>query len=189
MVAASELRPGMAIRIGGELYKVIAAEYHAGGGKMGGVTHAKLRSLKTGTVREWRFRADEPVETIEPERQMMQYLYTDGTMSYFMNAETFEQVAVENRRLGLAARYLKEEMTVPVEFVDGQPVGIVFPDVVEVKVEDTAPPQHTQGTDNVWKEARLENGLTVMVPPFIAPGETIRVEVETGKYLERAKKR
>jgi elongation factor P len=187
MVPASELRAGWVVRVEGVLYKVIAAEYHAGGGKMGGVAHVKLRNMKTGTFRERRFRADELVEQVEPARQNLQFLYTDGGVSYFMHPESFEQVAIENDRLGRAVSFLKEEMTVPVEFVEGEPTGIVFPDIVEARIAQTAPPVHTQGNDNVWKEARLENGLRVMVPPFIAPGELIRVGVESGLYVERAK--
>ncbi|HWP99753.1 MAG TPA: elongation factor P [Vicinamibacterales bacterium] len=189
MTPASELRPGMAVRLEGTLYKVIAAESHGVGGKLGTVTHAKLRNLRTGAMREWRFRADELVETLEPERQVMQFLYSDGEAAHFMNPETFEQVAIELARLGRRAAFLADGMTVPVEFVEGQPVGVTLPDVVEVRVASTAPPSHTQGADNVWKEARLENGLTVMVPPFIAPGEVIRVDVESGAYVERAKRR
>jgi len=187
MLPASGLRAGMAVRVEGVLYKLIGAEYHGGGGKMGGVTHAKLRNLETGTLREWRFRGDQVVQEVLPERQVMQYLYGDGDTSYFMHVETFEQIGIHNRRIGRAVPFLKEDMTLSVEFFDGQPMSIVFPDIVEVRVAETAPPVHTQGNDNVWKEARLENGVGVMVPPFIAPGETIRVEIETGKYVERAK--
>lgn len=122
-----------------------------------------------------------------PERQTMQYLYGDGNASYFMHPESYEQIAIDNERIGRAAPFLREEMTLPVEFFDGRPMSIVFPDIVDIRVAETAPPVHTQGNDNVWKEARLENGAGLMVPPFIAPGELIRVEVETGKYVERAK--
>jgi len=187
MIPASELRPGMAVRLEGTLYKVVAAEYHAGGGKMSGVTHARLRNLATGTLTERRFRADEMVATLEPERQTMQFLYADERLAYFMNPRTFEQVEMEKERLGRAAAWLREGASVPVEFCDGRPIAITFPDIVEARVTDTAPPVHGQGLTNVWKEARLENGLTLMVPPFIAPGESIRVQVETGAYLERAK--
>ncbi len=186
MLAASELRPGMAVRVEGTLFKVIGAEYHAGGGKMAGVTHAKLRNLATGTLTERRFRADEMVTTVEPERQTMQFLYADERLAYFMNPRTFEQVEMEKERLGRAAAWLQEGASVPVEFCDGRPIAITFPDIVEARVADTAPPAHGQGLTNVWKEARLENGLTLMVPPFIGPGESIRVQVETGSYLERA---
>lgn len=187
VVPAPELRPGMAVRVDGEIYKVVSADYHAGGGKMAGVTHAKLRNLATGHFWERRFRPDERVEEVELARQTMQFLYADGGVSYFMNPENFEQVGIDNERLGPVARYLKPEMNVPVEVSEGQPVGVVFPAVVEVKIESTAAPAHSPGSDNVWKEATLENGRTIQVPQFIAPGELVRVEVETGTYLERAK--
>jgi len=188
MVPASDLRAGMAVRLDGTLYKVVAADYRGGSGKMGGVMHARLQNVETGTFREWRFRSDEVLDDVVPERQPMEFLYADETHAYFMHPETFDQVAVDLRRLGRGRQYVKEGDTVPVELVDGRPIGVVLPDIVEVRVVETAPPAHVQGTDNVWKEARLENGDTVMVPPFIAPGETIRVEVETGAYVERAKK-
>lgn len=188
MVPASDLRAGMAVRLDGTLYKVVAADYRGGSGKMGGVMHARLQNVETGTFREWRFRSDEVLDDVAPERQPMQFLYTDDAYAYFMHPETFDQVAVDLRRLGRGGQYLKEGDVVPVEMVDGQPIGVVLPDIVEVRVTETAPPAHVQGTDNVWKEARLENGDTVMVPPFIAPGETIRIDVQTGTYVERAKK-
>lgn len=187
MLAASEIRSGMAIRVEGELYKVIAADYHAGRGKLGGVTHAKLRNVVTGAIWERRFRAEESVEEVEPERQTMQYLYSDERLSYFMHPETFEQVALENERLGPTVRYLQPEMMLPVAFFEGKPMGVVFPDIVEIEVAETAEPIHSQGSDNVWKEAGLENGVEILVPPFIAPGEVIRVQAETGTYIERAK--
>jgi elongation factor P len=177
----------MAVRLDRVLYKVIAADYHAGGGKMGGVAHAKLRNIETGTMRERRFRGDEPVEDVAPERQSLQFLYREGGLCYFMDPESFEQVAVEAPRLGRAADYLTEGLVIPIEFVEGQATGVVFPDVVEVRVAETAPPAHGGAGDSVWKDALLENGVRLMVPPFIAPGESIRVEVETGAYVERAK--
>lgn len=189
MLIGSELRAGMALRIQGAVYQVVGADYHGGQGKMGGVMHAKLRNVDTGTLRERSFRSDEVLEDVRPERQNLQFLYRDGDLVYFMNPETYDQVPIESRVLGRAASFLVEEMVVPVEFIDGRPIGIVFPDIVEVKVAETAPATHTQGGSNVWKEARLENGLVLQVPPFIATGDVIRVEVERGAYVERAKPR
>lgn len=188
-MTGAELRAGMALRVEGAIYLVLEATYHGGQGKMGGVMHAKLRNAETGAVRERRFRADETVETITPERRELQFLYQDGGISYFMDPGTFEQLPVENARLGRAAHFLQDGMTVPVQFIDERPIGIVFPDVVEATIAETAPPSHGQGVTNVWKEARLDNGLTILVPPFIAPGEVVRVDVERGTYLERAKKK
>jgi elongation factor P len=187
MMTAAELRPGVALRLEGTLYKVTAAEYHMGGGKMGGVTHAKLLNLETGTTREWRFHASETVAEIAPEHQTMQFLYADDDTVYFMHPQTFEQVGIEKPRVGAALRYLAEGMSVSVEFFEGRPTSIAFPPIVEARVADTAPAAHAQGQMNVWKEARLDNGVRLQVPPFIAPGEWIRVEVESGRYIERAK--
>ena len=187
MLVASQLRAGMAIRHEGHVFKVISAEYHPGQGKMGGVTHAKLRNLKTGSFRESRFRPDETIDQVDLDKQTMQYLYTDGDLSHFMHPETFEQIAITGELLGRAAPYLTEDMLLPVEFFEGTPIGVSFPDSIEARVADTAPPSHSHGTDNVWKEARLENGVQIMVPPFIAVGELIRVDVERGRYIERAK--
>jgi elongation factor P len=179
----------MAIRVEGTLYRVIAADYRGGQGKMGGVLHAKLRDLRTGATRDRNFRADQMVETLETDRQNVQFLYTDGDVSHFMNQETFEQLAIDNDRLGKALAWLNEETIVPLELFEGEPLDIVFPEIAEARVEETPPPFHQPGTDNVRKDATLDNGLKVQVPPFIDVGETIRVEVETGRYVERAKPR
>jgi elongation factor P len=187
MLTASQLRTGLAVRVEGTLYKVIESEYRSGQGKMGGVTHARVRSVETGTIRELRFRGDEVIEDVAPERRNLQFLYRDGNLCYFMDPCTYDQVAVEDAILGRAAVFLAEQMTVPIEFVEDRPVGLVFPDIVEVRVAETAPPAHAQGGSNVWKDARLENGVTLQVPPFIGPGALIRVEVERGVYVERAK--
>lgn len=189
MLPASELRPGLVVRLEGALYKVLSSESHGVGGKMGAVTHAKLRNVETGAVREWRFRADEMVTTVETDHQSMQFLYTDADGAYFMNPVTFEQVEVALARLGRRAAFLTDGITLPVEFIEGEAVGVTFPDVVELRVAETSAPLHAQGADNVRKEARLENGLAVLVPQFIAPGELVRIDVETGTYIERAKKK
>jgi elongation factor P len=187
MLVASQLRAGTALRLSGDVWKVLAAEYHGGGGKMGGVTHARLRNVKSGTQREWRFRADEAIEAVELEKQPMQFLFGDADTATFMNPETFEQTEIETALLGKAASFLTPEMTVPVEFCEGRPIGVTFPEIVEVRVAKTVAPVHTQGQDSVRKEATLENGVALLVPPFIAEGEWIRVDVEKGTYVERAK--
>ncbi len=189
MIPSAELRRGMVIRFQGEPHRVISADFHGGQGKMGGVTHARLESLRTGNQHEWRFRSDEAIETLELERRPMQFLYADGEEVVFMSPETFEQASVPSASLGRAARFLAEEMVLSVEFLDGAPVGVSLPDIMEAVVADTAPPVHSQGSDSVWKAATLENGVTVQVPQFIAPRERVRIEVTTGRYVERAKRK
>ncbi len=189
MRTGSELRPRMILRVDGSPCRVVSAEYHGGQGKMGGVMHAKLHDLRTGKERERRFRAEEMVEDVQPDRKPLQFLYAEAGVGVFMNPDTFEQVEIARERLGKAAAWLAEGATVPVEMVEGEALGIDCPAISEGRVAETAAPYHTPGTDNVWKEAKLENGVSVMVPPFIAVGELIRVDVESGRYVERGKAR
>jgi len=186
MVAASQLRAGMAIRYEGQLYRVLVADYHPGQGKMGGVTHARLKNLSTGTLWEHSFRSDLKLEDLAVEKQPMEFLYADGEQCYFMNPETYEQVGVSSAVIGEQARLLEAGMRVAVEFVEEQPVNVILPEVLEVRVADTAPPVHQQ-TDSVWKTAKLENGLEIMVPQFIKTGDVIRLDVAGLKYMDRAK--
>jgi elongation factor P len=186
MVVASQLRPGMVLKIGEDLFKVVESTFHVGQGKMPGSVHAKVGNVLKGTFKELRFRPEERLEDAQLERQDMEFLYTDADSATFMNPKTFEQVSISLEAIGAAQKYLKPEMTIPVEFHAGQPVSIVFPAVVEVKVQTTAQPIHQQ-QDNTYKYATLENGLEILVPQFIKPGETIRLEVATGKYVDRVR--
>lgn len=186
MIAASQLRAGMAIRYEGQLYRVIAAEYHPGQGKMGGVTHARLKNLNTGALWEHSFRAELKLEDLAIEKVPMDFLYADDEQCYFMNPDTFEQVGVSSAVIGEQARLLQPEMRVAVEFVEDRPVNVILPEILEVRVADTAPPSHQQ-TDSVWKPAKLENGIEIMVPQFIKTGDVIRLDVAGLKYIDRAK--
>ncbi|HKW98436.1 MAG TPA: elongation factor P [Bryobacteraceae bacterium] len=186
MITASQLRSGMAIRYDGQLYKAISADYHPGQGKMGGVTHARLQNLSTGTLWEHSFRAELKLEDMPVERQSMSFLYSDAGECWFMNPETYEQVSIPAKAIGAQAAFLRPEMQLPVEFVDGQPVSVSFPEILDVRIADTAPPIHQQ-QDNTLKPASLENGVEVMVPQFIKPGDLIRLDMQTLKYLERTR--
>jgi elongation factor P len=186
MVVASQLRAGMAVRFEGQVYKVLAADYHPGQGKMGGTTHARLENLTTGALWEHSFRSELKLDDLPVEKQSMDFLYTDADACYFMNPESYEQVAVPASVLGDQAKFLRPEMRLPVEFVEGLPVSVLFPDIIEIQVADTAPPVHAQ-QDSTWKEARLENGVEIMVPQFIKTGDAIRLDVQNMRYIDRAK--
>lgn len=186
MVTASQLRAGMAIRFEGQTYKVIACEYHPGQGKMGGVAHARLKNLSTDTFWEHSFRAELKLEDVPVEMQSLTFLYADDEQSWFMDPNTYEQVGVPNAVIGPQAPFLNPEAEIPVEFVEGRAVSVVFPDVVEMRIATTAPPVHQQ-QDNTWKPARLENGVEIMVPQFIKPGDTIRLDVANMRYMDRAR--
>jgi len=186
VVIASQLRPGMVVKVGEDILKVIESTFHVGQGKMPGSVHAKLQSVRKGTFKELRFRPEERLEDVPLLKQEMEFLYSDADSATFMNPQTFDQVSIPLEALGAAEKFLKPEMKIPVEFHEGEPVSIVFPGIVEVKVETTAQPVHQQ-QDNTYKAATLENGLEVMVPHFIRSGEIVRVEVATGKYIDRVR--
>jgi elongation factor P len=186
MVTASQLRNGMAIKYEGQDYRVVAADYHPGQGKMGGATHARLQNLSTGTFWEHSFRAELKLEDIAVERQPLEFLYTDGGTCCFMNAETFEQTEIASEMVGPRSGFLEPGMILGVEFVEGRPVSVLFPDILEVKIADTAPPTHQQ-QDSASKTAKLENGVEVMVPQFVKSGDVIRLDLQTMKYMERVK--
>ncbi len=184
MVLASELLKGMIIRVEGEIYRVLEAESKAAIAKLGGVVKAELSNVRTGNLWEARFRPQERLEDLPVERYLMEFLFRDGDTSTFMNSITYEQVEVLNALLGPAADFLQSGDTVPIEFFQGQPISALVPDILEAKITDTTPPAHSQ-QDSAWKEARLENGIVIRVPLFIGPGEHVRVDVRTGRYVER----
>ncbi len=103
-----------------------------------------------------------------------------------MHPESFEQFTIPAATIGEHARFLKEGMELQVEFVDGVPISVLFPDMLEVRIAATTPPVHAQ-QDNNWKSATLENGVEVMVPQFIKIGDMIRVDMHNLKYMDRAK--
>lgn len=186
MVVASQLKAGMAIRFEGQMWKVIAAEHHSGQGKMGGVTHARLQNLETGAFKDHGFRSDLKLEDVVLDRVPHEFLYRDGTNCVFMNPDTYEQAEIPAAMLGPQEKLLVEQMRVSVELVEGKPVSVLFPDFIEVAVDDTAPPAHGQ-QDSTWKEARLSNGVVVMVPQFIKIGDLIRLDVARMSYMDRVK--
>lgn len=176
----------MALRLDKQTYKVLEAEFKDGAGQAGGMVKAKLRNAASGRVWEPHFRPDERLEDLELERKAMEFLYRDGTNCVFMNPDIYEQQEIPTAVMGTSGQFLAEGMKVSVEFFDGRPISVVFPPSVEAKVAETAPPMHS-GQENTWKEARLENGVQIQVPLFIAPGETVRIDVKTGRYLERVR--
>jgi len=186
MVLASQLRAGMAIQYEGQPYKVLAADYHPGQGRMGGSSHARLRNLDTGTLWEHSFRSEMKLEEIPLSRQPLEFLYTDGESCCFMHPETYEQVEVPQALIGQQAAFLEAGMKLAVEFAGSRPVSVLLPDVLEVRIADTAPATHQQ-QDSTLKAAKLENGVAVMVPQFVKTGDMIRIDLATLKYIDRAR--
>jgi elongation factor P len=185
MILASELTRGMVVRVEGEIYRVLEVESKAAIAKLGGVVKAELSNLRTRNLWEARFRPQERLEDLPVERYLMEFLFREGDTCTFMNPNTFEQIEVPSEMLGAAAAFLQSGYSVPVEFFEGKPISVMVPDILEARVADTTPPSHSQ-QDSAWKEATLDNGVVIRVPLFIAPGESVRVDLRTGHYVERA---
>jgi len=186
MLLASQLRAGTAIRHEGQTYKVVAADYHPGQGRMGGATHARLRNLDTGTFWEHNFRAELKLEEIPLQKRVLEFLYADENQCCFMDPDNFEQTEIPKPLVGAQAGFLEPGMRLAIEFVDGRPVSVLFPDVLEVQIAATAPPTHQQQDTN-FKPAKLENGVEVMVPQFVKSGDVIRLDLQNLRYMDRAR--
>jgi elongation factor P len=186
MIAATQMKRGMTIKLNGELYRVFST-MHITPGNWRGMVQTKLRSVKTGSIVENRFRSEDRVEQAYLETHEMEYLYTDGTDYFFMNTATYEQIHLPLDLLEDSVPYLTPNIKIQVEFYEGRPIGLELPPSVELKVISTEPSLRGATVSNVNKPATLETGLVIQVPPFINEGEVIRVDTSEGKYQERVK--
>jgi elongation factor P len=185
-IAATDLRRGMAIMFNGEPVRVVEFHHHTPG-NLRAMVQAKLKKLKSGATFEHRFRAADTIDVADLETHELDYLYHDGDMYHFMNTENYEQMAMSAATLGEDAKWMTEGMRIVAEFFEGHPIGIELPNVLTFEVVDTAPVMKTATKTSSTKPARLNNGVTVNVPEFIKAGESIRVNPQTGEYLDRAK--
>jgi elongation factor P len=147
----------------------------------------KLRSLRSGSSFEHRFRSADTIERAALEQHEMEYMYSDGSHHHFMNTENYEQVALSDDELGDSAQWLSAGLRIQAEFYEGSPIGIDMPPSIELTVTQTEPSMKGATVSNVNKPATLENGVTIQVPPFVNEGDRIRVDPSEGRYLERAK--
>jgi len=146
--------------------------------------HTRLRHLKTGHLIERVFSENERVPVAPLETRRVTYSYAHGDGQVFIDDEIYDEFELSNEQIGERRCWLKENEEYKALLLDGRLIDIVFPAYIPLKVVDTAPPIRG-GSDSAWKEARLETGLQIMVPLFIAKGETIRVETATKKYAGR----
>jgi len=176
----------MCIKHQDELFRVLETTHLTPGNKRG-MIQASIRNLRSGAIFDHRFRSDDRIERAIMDDTEMEFLYADGDMYHFMNAETFEQIALTQEILAEATSYLIPNIKLRVQMYQEQPVGISLPQTVELSVVETEPSIKGASVSNQSKPATLETGLVVQVPPFIAEGDVIKVDTTTGSYVERAK--
>ena len=184
-ISTNALKNGMALNLPEGLMTVVEFQ-HVKPGKGGAFVRTKLKKFRSGAVIERTFRADEKVPFAIIDKREMQYLYREGPALVFMDAESYDQLHVEESDLGDAVHYLKEGDSVILPIYDDQVVGVELPAAVELTVAETEPGVQGDRVSGARKPATLETGLVVQVPLFIEPGETVKIDTRTGEYLARA---
>ena len=184
MVLAGDFRKGMTIEIDGQVF-VITDFLHVKPGKGSAFVRAKIKNVITGGVVERTFNPTEKFPKAHIETREMQYLYDDGTLYYFMDNETYEQLPLNHDQVEEAIPFVKEGTNVTVKFFKGSAFSVAAPNFVELEITDTEPGFKGDTASNTYKPATLETGYTLQVPLFINTGDHIRVDTRTGEYMER----
>lgn len=183
---ATQIRRGMVIVFEGDPCRVIDFRHHTPG-NLRAMVQTKMKNLRTGSSFEHRFRAADSIERASLETHELEFLYQGGSTYHFMNTETYDQLEMDDEMLGDAAQWLQPGMKIQAEYYDGQPIGIELPNSIELEIVETAPVMKSATKTASFKPAKLENGVTVTVPEFVPTGERIRVNPNTGEYIDRAK--
>lgn len=186
MIKATDIRRGMVITIEGTNFVVVDFAHHTPG-NLRAMVQTKLRNMSSGALIEKRLRSVDQIEVPYVETKEFEYLYSTGDEHVFMDSETFDQLSFPPDILGTAMQYILPNSKVKVMYVDDKAVSVEVPASIDLVVTDTPPSIKGATATNQYKEAVLENGLKVQVPPFIGPGEKIRVDTRTGEYVERVK--
>ena len=183
MISTNQFRNGAAIRLDGKRFTILYFQ-HVKPGKGGAFVRTRLRNIDTGAVVEKTFRAGEKVENVRTESRPMTFLYADGDLYYFMDSETYEQVAIPSEVLDEAVGYIVPNGEASILFADGEVVSVEPPVHVDLEVAETDPGLKGDTATGGSKPATLETGLVVQVPLFVNVGERVRVDTRTKEYLK-----
>jgi elongation factor P len=185
-VKVSELKKGQVVLVDGVRYTIKDMQ-HVAKGNWRSYYQVKLKDFKTGRIIDQRMAVDDRVETVYVETKPFEYLYRDGDSYMLADPQTYDQVPVSADVIGDGVQFLKENTVLTCTIIEGQIVNVELPFTVELGVADTVPPIKGATATNQNKDATLETGARIKVPPFIEVGEVVRVDTRTGQYLERAK--
>jgi len=184
VISTGELKKGATIELDGKLFSVMDYS-HIKTGRGSAQVRIKFRDVRSGAIIEQTFQAGTKFSRARVERREMQYLYSDDQFYYFMNTETFEQIPVGAEKVGDANKYLKENDTCEVVLYGDEVIGVEMPISVELTVTQTDPGFKGDTATGGTKPATMETGLVVQVPLFIEEGTKIRVNTDSGSYIER----
>jgi len=187
MIKATQIRKGIIILLNDKLYRVEEME-HITPGKGQAVVQTKIRDLNDMTIRNYRFRSSESVEKVVMDTKEVSFSYQDGDNYIFMDNETFDQISLNEEFIGDTVNYLKEGTDYILESYNGKPMNLTPPLTIEFEVVEAEIALKGATVQASYKPAKLDNGMEIMVPPFIEPGNIIKVDTRDGSYIERMKK-
>jgi elongation factor P len=180
------VRMGMVIEWQNKLWLVVKHEIRTPG-NLRSFNQVELKDIMTGTKNTPRFASDEKIERVSLDSKEYNFLYAEGDNLTFMDNENYEQISMPKEMVGPALPFLQDGMTVSIETYEGRPLSVKLPGKVAMKIVEADPVVKGQTAASSYKPAILENGVRVLVPPFIPAGETIIVDTNTLQYVERAK--
>lgn len=184
MIQAGDFRKGTTFEMDGDVWQIIDFQ-HVKPGKGAAFVRTKIRSVMTGSNRDMTFNPNEKYEEARIETREMQYLYNDGTLYYFMDPESYEQLPIDKASVEEAILYIKENDMATIKFFKGKAFQVSPPNFVELEITQTEPGLKGNTATGATKPATVETGATVNVPLFVNEGDKIKIDTRTGEYLSR----
>ena len=185
-ILGNEIKPGMIIEHKDDLWSVLKTQ-HVKPGKGGAFNQVELKGIKKGTKLNERFRSSDAVERAILDEKKFSFLYEDENNCHFMDQANFEQIQINKKLIGEKSKLLKENMEVNLQFHEDEPLSVDLPSSVELKIETTDTAIKGQTASSSYKPATLENGIKIMVPPFINADDKIVLDTRTLEYVKKVK--
>ena len=185
-ILGNEIKPGMIIEHKDNLWSVLKTQ-HVKPGKGGAFNQVELKSIKKGTKLNERFRSSDTVEKAVLDEKKFSFLYEDENNCHFMDQTNFEQIQINKKLIGEKSKLLKENMEVNLQFHEDEPLSVDLPSSVELKIETTDAAIKGQTASSSYKPATLENGIKIMVPPFVNADDKIVLDTRTLEYVKKVK--
>jgi len=184
MIQAGDFRKGTTFEMDGDVWQIIDFQ-HVKPGKGAAFVRTKIRSVMTGSNRDMTFNPNEKYEEARIETREMQYLYNDGTLYYFMDPDSYEQLPIDKASVEEAILYIKENDMATIKFFKGKAFQVSPPNFDELEITQTEPGIKGNTATGATKPATVETGATVNVPLFVNEGDKIKIDTRTGEYLSR----
>jgi len=185
-VLATEILAGLLIEMDKRVWRVLKSYHVHVGGRGGAFMQVEMKDVDTGTKKNERIRTDEKIEAAEVEPRTMQFLYQDGDSYIFMDKQSYAQLTLPADFLEGQSGYLLPNTDVMINLYNDRPIGVQLPSSVVLQVTETEPGLNNATATGTFKPAKVETGITVMVPQFVTQGEKIKVHTDSGEYIERA---